>query len=110
MQREKVVENAERVGGYLLKRLTDLAEHEKNIGDVRGKGLAIAVELVQSKDTKEYAVELRNKILGIMLKKGLFCIGAGVSAVRFAPPLVITREDADRAVDIFDDSLKAARV
>ncbi len=110
MQREKVVENAERVGGYLLKRLTDLAEHEKNIGDVRGKGLAIAVELVQSKDTKEYAVELRNKVLGIMLKKGLFCIGAGVSAVRFAPPLVITREDADRAVDIFDDSLKAASV
>jgi 4-aminobutyrate aminotransferase len=110
MERDKVVQNAERVGNHLLKRLSDLVEHEKNIGDVRGKGLAIAVELVENKDTKVPAVELRNKTLGIMLKKGLYCIGAGASAVRFAPPLVITPEDADNAVEIFQDSLETASV
>lgn len=109
MERDKVVANAERVGIELLKRLTDLAEEEETIGEVRGKGLAIAIEFVESKLTKAPAAELRDKVLQTMLKNGLYCPAAGTSVIRFMPPLTVTREEASKAVEVFEDSLRIAR-
>ena len=83
-----------------------MAKH-RLIGDVRGRGLMIGVELVRDRTTKERAIEERDAVVNEAFSRGLLLLGAGKNAVRFSPPLVITREQADIAVQIFDESLSA---
>jgi 4-aminobutyrate aminotransferase len=75
------------------------------IGDVRGRGLMVGVELVRDRRTKERAVEERDAVVNGAFARGLLLLGAGRNAIRFSPPLVITREQADTAVAIFDEAL-----
>jgi 4-aminobutyrate aminotransferase len=103
--REQLVKNAETVGAYMLDRLRGLADKHPLIGDVRGKGLMIGVELVRDRKTKERAVSERDAVLETMFSRGVLILGAGRNTVRFAPPLVISREQADSAVRIFDEAL-----
>ncbi len=77
------------------------------IGDVRGKGLMIGVELVRDRKTKERATTERDRLVQEMFTRGVLILGAGRNAVRFAPPLVLTKEQADSAVTIFDAALTA---
>ena len=102
---EELMDNATDVGGYLLGRLRDLATRHKLIGDVRGKGLMIGVELVRDRQTKEPAIAERNQIVQECFQKGLLLLGCGTSGIRFCPPLVIDEHDAETAVSIFDDTL-----
>lgn len=101
-----LVENAEKVGGYLLKQLQNICATRPLIGEVRGKGLMIAVEIVKDKNTKERGIKERNKVVEKTFKKGLLLLDCGRSAIRFCPPLTITKKDADKALAIFDESLK----
>jgi 4-aminobutyrate aminotransferase len=103
--REQYVANAASVGSFLMSGLQDLQKKHEIIGDVRGKGLMIGVELVRSRQTKERAVEERNALVQAMFRRGVLILGAGRNAVRLAPPLVITKEQAARALEIFDESL-----
>lgn len=100
-----MMENATDVGGYLVERLRDLASEYDSIGDVRGRGLMIGVELVTDRATKARAKELRDKILDRCFEKGLLILGAGYNTVRWAPPLVIDRPTIDRALEIFTETL-----
>ena len=77
------------------------------IGDVRGKGLMIGVELVRDRQTKERATTERDRLVQEMFQRGVLILGAGRNAIRFAPPLVLTTAQADTVVTIFDQALTA---
>jgi len=103
--REQYVQNAATVGDYMMHALCELQGKHQIIGDVRGRGLMIGVELVRDRTTKERAVEERNAVVQAMFKRGVLILGAGRNAIRFAPPLVITKDQADAVLRIFDESL-----
>ena len=104
---ESLIANAERVGAYILDRLAELLARHELIGDVRGKGLMIGVELVRDRESKEPAIAERNTIVQECFQKGLLLLGCGVSSIRFSPPLVIDQADADTALDILDEVISA---
>lgn len=106
LKSERLDRNAAEIGAYLSKRFGELAEKHELIGDVRGKGLMIGVELVKNRRTKEPASEERNKLMEEAFRRGLVLLGAGVSSLRLAPPLIITREQADVGLEIFEEALK----
>jgi 4-aminobutyrate aminotransferase len=103
--RDGLVQNAAAVGEHLMNGLKALAGKHPLIGDVRGRGLMIGVELVRDRQTKERAADERDAVVAGAFSRGLLVLGAGKNAVRFSPPLVLTREQADSAVGIFDDVL-----
>jgi 4-aminobutyrate aminotransferase len=103
--RDQYVQNAAAVGEHLMTGLRALQDKYPVIGDVRGRGLMIGVELVRDRGTKERAVEERNALVQAMFRRGVLILGAGRNAVRFAPPLVLTKAQADAVLRIFDESL-----
>jgi 4-aminobutyrate aminotransferase len=103
--REQYIQNAATVGEYLMGALRELQNKHAIIGDVRGRGLMIGVELVRDRKTKERAIEERNALVQAMFRRGVLILGAGRNAIRFAPPLVITKDQADAALRIFDEAL-----
>jgi 4-aminobutyrate aminotransferase len=103
--RDKLVVNAANVGGHLMAKLNALAGTHRLIGDVRGRGLMIGVELVRDRQTKERATDERNAVVTAAFARGLLILGAGKNSIRFSPPLVLTMEQADTAVKIFDEAL-----
>lgn len=102
-----LVENAAAVGAHLMAGLTDLAARHPLIGDVRGKGLMIGIELVRDRQTKERATTERHEVVQAAFARGLLVLGAGRNAVRLAPPLVLTTAQADIALGILDEALGA---
>ena len=88
------IENARRVGGFLLGRISDWPARHRIVGDVRGKGLMIGIEIVRDQKTKERAGDLREAIVDLAFEKGLLLLGAGENTIRIAPPLVIDEEQA----------------
>lgn len=102
---DQFVANAATVGAHLLEGLRALQDKHPLIGDVRGKGLMIGVELVKDRRTKERAIEARGALLQAMFRRGILILGAGRNAVRFAPPLVLTREQADVVLRLFDEAM-----
>lgn len=100
---EELLANAAHVGEYLMERLQDLQTRHELIGDVRGRGLMIGVELVRDRESKEPAIAERNTIVQECFQRGLLLLGCGVSSIRFSPPLVIDRADADIAIEILDE-------
>ena len=99
-----LIRNAEVVGDYLIGRLRALMDKHPLIGDVRGKGLMVGVELVRDRTTKERATAERDRVVQEMFQRGVL-IRAGRNAMRFAPPLVLSRDQADAVVTIFDEVL-----
>ncbi|MCD6485112.1 MAG: acetyl ornithine aminotransferase family protein [Candidatus Odinarchaeota archaeon] len=97
--------NAEKMGNYMKKRFKELAEKYPVIGDIRGLGLMIGIELVKD-EKKTPAKEIRNKLIQRAFKNGLLLLGAGPNNVRLAPPLVITEQQIDMGMEIFEKSLK----
>jgi len=100
-----LVANAAAVGGHLLRELDKLKARHRLIGDVRGKGLMIGVECVRDRETKERAIQERNDIIQRCFRKGLLLLGCGQNVVRIVPPLLITKQEADVALDILDGVL-----
>jgi 4-aminobutyrate aminotransferase len=103
--RESLMANAAAVGDHLLGRLRELQHKHPLIGDVRGKGLMIGIELVRDRQTKERAVGERDRLVDECFARGLLVLGAGKNTLRLCPPLVLTKEQADTAVTIIDESL-----
>jgi 4-aminobutyrate aminotransferase len=102
---ESLIKNAAGVGDFLIGRLRELAERHASIGDVRGLGLMIGVELVKDRKTKEKAPEWREAVLQKAFRRGLLLLGCGENTVRFMPPLIVNREQAEVAVEILDEVL-----
>ncbi len=108
MKRHNLGVNAKVVGDMMLKRLHEMKEEYKIIGDVRGMGLMIGVEMVKDKRSKKYGIEEAHHILCHALDKGLVLLEAGKSVIRFCPPLIITKEEAMQGLDIFETCVKEA--
>jgi 4-aminobutyrate aminotransferase len=85
--------------------LRELATRHPLIGDVRGLGLMIGVDLVKDRATKEVAPVERDAVLQHCFSKGLVLLGCGESAIRLCPALVVTREEAETAIEILDSAL-----
>ena len=85
---------------------SDIQEDIDMIGDVRGLGLMIGIELVKDRMTKKPAVKEAERILKTCFKKGLVLLSCGESVVRIMPPLVITREELDNGLNILLESIK----
>jgi 4-aminobutyrate aminotransferase len=100
-----LVANAAAVGGRLMGGLRELQDKHPIIGDVRGMGLMIGIELVRDRATKERATDERNALVQAMFRRGVLTLGAGRNAVRLAPPLVLSHTQADAVLAVFDDAL-----
>ncbi len=103
--RDSLMTNAAVVGAHLIEGLRGLMDRHPLIGDVRGRGLMVGVELVRDRTTKERATSERDAVVVAAFRRGLLILGAGKNAIRFCPPLVLTTEQADIAVRILDESL-----
>ena len=103
---EGLLDNATRVGGRLLSNLHDLAEESRLLGDVRGLGLMVAVELVKDKVSKEPAKKEVEAVVQACFQRGLLLLPCGPSSIRFSPPLIITAAQAETALAIFVEALK----
>jgi len=103
--KEQLVANAAAVGDHFMQGLRQLYEKHSLIGDVRGKGLMIGIELVRDRHTKERATDERNAVVQAMFRRGVLILGAGKNALRLAPPLVLTKAQADDVLKVLDDSL-----
>ena len=103
--REGLVANAAAVGAHLMAGLRALQPKHPIVGDVRGLGLMIGVELVRDRQTKVRAIEERNALVQAMFRRGVLILGAGRNALRLAPPLVLTTSQADEVLRVFDESL-----
>lgn len=108
--REALVRNAETVGAHMLAGVKGLMEKHAIIGDVRGRGLMIGLELVRDRQTKERATTERDRVVQECFARGLLVLGAGQNAIRLSPPLVLTTAQADTAIWILDQALGAVRL
>jgi len=100
-----LIDNAATVGAHMKARLSEFPQRFPNVGDVRGLGLMIGIELVKDQATKERAPALRDRIVQMCFERGLLVLGAGPNTIRISPPLILTREQADCAVDILAECL-----
>jgi 4-aminobutyrate aminotransferase len=103
---EKYMLNAKRIGEFILRRTADWPQQHKIVGEVRGKGLMIGIEIVRDQKTKEKAAELRNELIQLAFHKGLLVLGSGDTTLRFCPPLVIDEEQADFAVRTLEECIR----
>jgi 4-aminobutyrate aminotransferase len=108
IKEEKVLDNANKQGVYALKRLGELQERSEIVGDVRGKGLMIGVELVEDKESKKPAALKAAQVIMRAWKRGVAIVTCGASTIRIAPPLTIQREMLDAALDIVEDTIVEA--
>jgi 4-aminobutyrate aminotransferase len=106
IKEERLLENANKQGAYILKRVEELKEQSQIVGDVRGKGLMIGMEIVEDKESKKPASAKATDIMMRSWKRGVAVITCGVSTVRIAPPLNITRDLVDAAMEIIEDVVK----
>jgi 4-aminobutyrate aminotransferase len=99
------ISNAAKVGGKMLDRLQTWKTTHPLVGDVRGRGLMIGVELVKDKTTREPASQLRNRVETLCFEKGLMILGCGETSIRLCPPLIVTEDEATVALDILEECL-----
>jgi 4-aminobutyrate aminotransferase len=103
-----LIDNAATIGAHMKARLSEFPQRFPNVGDVRGLGLMIGIELVKDQSTKERAPELRDRVVQLCFERGLLVLGAGANTIRLSPPLVLTREQADWAVDTIGQCIGTA--
>jgi 4-aminobutyrate aminotransferase len=101
----QLLENAAHMGDYLLARMNTWPQRFRHVGDVRGRGLMIGFELVLDQQTKERAPALREQVEALAFERGLLILGCGQNSIRLCPPLVITRDQADFALDTLEACL-----
>ena len=99
------MENAGNNGEYLITGLREIQKSIECMGDVRGKGLMVGVELVKDRKTKERAGDWRNKVIQKAFSKGLLLLGCGENTIRFSPALTVTKEEIDACLSIFEETL-----
>jgi 4-aminobutyrate aminotransferase len=103
-----LVRNSAEVGDYLKSELEKLKRKYESIGDVRGLGMMIGVEFVEDRTSNKPAPELRDRVEVACFERGLVILGAGTNTIRWSPPLILTKENVDVAVEIFDEAIAAS--
>jgi len=104
---EELLENVQRVGAAMLARMGGWPGRFRCVGDVRGLGLMIGVEFVKDQQSKERNPELRNAVVRRLFERGVLTLGAGLNSIRLCPPLVLTPEQADFALDEMENAIAA---
>lgn len=107
LERE-LVENSREVGAYLEEGLNRLKDKYDCIGDVRGLGMMLGVEFVTDKQSLKPDADLRDRIEMACYQKGLIILGCGNNSIRWSPPLILTKENVDVALEIFDQAIEAS--
>jgi 4-aminobutyrate aminotransferase len=102
---EELIENAARMGEYLMERLRTWPSRFACVGDVRGLGLMIGIEFVRDQGTKEKAPRVRDAVVDLAFERGLLTLGAGENTLRLCPPLVVNREQCDFAIETLEDCM-----
>jgi 4-aminobutyrate aminotransferase len=98
--------NAEEQGRYLMEGLKTLQSRLECIGDVRGKGLMAAVELVEDRETKAPARQWRSEVIQAAFRRGLLLLGCGENTIRFCPALTVAPEQIDLCLTIFEEAVR----
>lgn len=106
IKKEKLIENANIIGDYIQKRFNSMKDKYSVIGDVRGRGLSIGVELLLDKETKEKDKVGTIKICYRCWQKGVVLIFLAENTLRVQPPLVISMEEAEKALDIIEETIE----
>jgi 4-aminobutyrate aminotransferase len=104
LEREGIA-NAAHVGGKMLERLKGWETAHPLVGEVRGRGLMIGIELVKDKQTREPATALRNRVETLAFERGLMILGCGETSIRLCPPLILKEDEATVALDILEEAL-----
>ncbi|MCU1311792.1 MAG: 4-aminobutyrate aminotransferase apoenzyme, partial [Candidatus Angelobacter sp.] len=100
------IKNAEVVGKYMLDRMNGWGKKYEIVGEVRGRGLMIGVEIVKDKKSKALAGKERDRIVDqLTFERGVLFLGCGETTIRISPPLIITKEQADIAMDVLEESI-----
>ena len=105
---EELIANAAQMGAYLMDRMREWPRRFAQVGDVRGLGLMIGVEMVRDRETREKAPELRDRVVQLAFQRGLLVLGAGDNTLRLCPPLIITRDQCDFALETLEECVTAA--
>ena len=105
IEKEGLLRNSQEVGEHMRKRMADWPKKHKIVGDVRGRGLMIGVEIVKDQTTLEYGASERDRIVEQAFERGVLFLGCGPSTIRIAPPLIVTKDEADVAVDVLEESI-----
>jgi 4-aminobutyrate aminotransferase len=103
-----LVQNSAEVGAYLKSGLQGLQKKYDCIGDVRGMGLMLGVEFVTDRNSNKPDAELRDRVEMACFERGMIVLGAGANTIRWSPPLIITKENIDVALEIFDQAIAAS--
>jgi len=99
---EKYIENAAQMGKYILDRLNNWPAQHRSVGNVRGVGLMIGIELVKDQKSREPHPEMRQQVIRRAFEMGLLVLGCGESTIRLMPPLIVEKHQADFALDVLD--------
>ena len=102
------LENAACVGAAMLTRLKNWVETYPNVGDTRGRGLMLAIELVEDKETKKPVPQLRDRIVDLAFQRGLLLLGCGETSIRLCPSLLVRSQEAEVALDILEECIQGA--
>ena len=101
-----MMKNAANQGKRLIESLREMQKTYECMGDVRGKGLMVAVELVKDRHTKAPATEWRSRVIKKTFEKGLLLLGCGENSIRFSPSLSVTSNEVDTGLSIFEESVR----
>jgi 4-aminobutyrate aminotransferase len=105
IENEGLLQNSQEVGDYMQKRMAGWPKKHRIVGDVRGRGLMIGVEIVKDQNTREYGASERDRVVELAFERGVLFLGCGPSTVRIAPPLIVTKDEADVAMDVLEESI-----
>ncbi len=105
IEKEGLLRNSQEVGDHMMKRMAGWPKKHKIVGDVRGRGLMIGVDIVKDQATREYGASDRDRVVEAAFDRGILFLGCGPSTVRIAPPLIVTKDEADVAMDALEESI-----
>jgi 4-aminobutyrate aminotransferase len=105
IEKEHLLKHTSEVGAHMMKRMSTWPAKLKLVGDIRGRGLMIGLDIVKDKATKEYGSAERDLIIERAFEKGILFLGCGPSTIRMCPPLVVTKEEADVALDVLEECI-----
>ncbi|MBY0375005.1 MAG: acetyl ornithine aminotransferase family protein [Bryobacteraceae bacterium] len=104
---ESLIENAARLGEHMMNRMKDWTKQYRHVGDVRGRGLMIGIEIIEDQVSRAKAPALRDQLELMAFERGLLILGAGQNTIRLCPPLVINQDQADFAIDTIEGCLRS---
>ncbi len=107
IEEERLMNNAAEVGRFMLERMRDWPRKHRLVGDVRGRGLMLGVELVKDKKSREQAGAERDRVVEKAFEHGILFLGCGPSTIRLAPPLMVTRAQAEEALDVLEECIES---